>query len=98
VFGAPQECIDEAAACPLSAAHQRSLARERKRECGGENFPFRSCPRNCKRRACATEPLERSGKAVTGKDPRARRPAAEAIKAGRGASATIVFFVAPGAI
>jgi hypothetical protein len=79
--------------CPSAVSRERA-----KKGMRWGKFPFRSCPRNCKRRACATEPLERSGKAVTGKDPRARRPAAEAIKAGRGASATIVFFVAPGAI
>jgi hypothetical protein len=53
------------------------------RECGeGLDVQFRGCPRNCKRRARATVPLERSGKAVTGEDPRARRPTIDTV-AGR---------------
>src|SRR5262249_34487194 len=40
---------------------------------------IRSCPRNCQRRARATEPLGHPGKAVRGDDPRARRPAVATI-------------------
>ena len=51
-----------------------------KRECGAERkFQGRSCPRNCKRRARATLPLGPPGKAVTGGDPRARRPAVDSV-------------------
>src|SRR5262250_3513852 len=51
-----------------------------KRECGAERkFQGRSCPRNCKRRARATLPLGQPGKAVTGGDPRARRPAVDSV-------------------
>src|SRR5260221_308412 len=50
------------------------------RECGAERkFQDRSCPRNCKRRARATLPLGQPGKAVTGGDPRARRPAVDSV-------------------
>ena len=50
------------------------------RECGaGRKFQGRSCPRNCKRRARATLPLGQPGKAVTGGDPRARRPAVDSV-------------------
>src|SRR5437016_587436 len=50
------------------------------RECGAEpRFQVRSCPRNCKRRARATEPLGLPGKAVTGGDPQARRPAVDSV-------------------
>jgi predicted metal-binding protein len=38
---------------------------------------IRSCPRNCERRAGRRKPLENSGKAAPGSDPRARRPAVE---------------------
>ena len=56
-----------------------------KRECGAERkFQGRSCPRNCKRRARATLPLGPPGKAVTGGDPRARRPAVDSVVARAG--------------
>src|ERR1700722_16306411 len=42
---------------------------------GIEPPPARGSPRNCERRARATEPLGYPGKAVTGAEPRARRPA-----------------------
>src|SRR5262249_35877145 len=54
-------------------------------ECGAERqFKCRSCPRNCKRRARATLPLGQPGKAVTGSDPRARRPAVDSVVARAG--------------
>jgi hypothetical protein len=50
---------------PSTVSHDRA-----NRECGAETrFQFRSCPRNCKRRARATEPLGQPGKAVTGGRP-----------------------------
>ena len=46
----------------------------------GTRFQSRSCPRNCRRRARATLPLGPTpGKAVTGGDPRARRPAVDSV-------------------
>lgn len=50
-----------------------------KRERGGvRQHRIRGCPRNCKRRVRLTMPLERSGKASQGGEPRARRPAGHA--------------------
>ena len=48
--------------------------------CGTGAFQIRSCPRNCKRQARANpKPLGSPGKAVTGGEPRARRPAVDAV-------------------
>jgi hypothetical protein len=68
----------------VTAIDGLSLESEQGMRCG-TMFQYRSCPRNCKRRARATVPLgQNPGKAVTGGDPRARRPAVDSIVARAG--------------
>jgi hypothetical protein len=75
---ARQVRIDKGPTPTIKCRHRRSLMRERTGNVvRNQGFPCHSCPRNCKRRARATTPLEASGKAVTGGDPRARRPAVD---------------------
>src|SRR5262245_44782519 len=75
---ARQVRIDKGLTPTIKCRHRRSLMRERTGNVvRNQGFQSHSCPRNCKRRARATTPLEASGKAVTGGDPRARRPAVD---------------------
>lgn len=67
-------------------------SREDRRECGRSDLVAedRSCPRNCWRRAETKSSLGQPGKAVEGRDPQARRPAATGALIGAGRAGKLV--------